>query len=164
MADPELPQEAPPKKSKMSMIIIIGLLLVIVGGGAFVYLKFINGPSSPEKDDAPTEEIVDDKPAPGLEPVALPTFLVNLADPLGRRYIKLTIEVQVKNEEAAKDLQANLSRVRDQINLLLSSKSYADLAPYENKINLKTEIVDKMNLILGQGKILDVYFTDFLIQ
>lgn len=67
-------------------------------------------------------------PKAGNPVVSLPTFTVNLADPLGRRYIRLTLEVEVNSEDAAAELTNSTAKVRDAINLLLSSKSYADLA------------------------------------
>jgi flagellar FliL protein len=89
---------------------------------------------------------------------------VNLADPLGRRYIKLTLDVEVVNPEIAKELEAAQAKVRDAVILLLSSKSYADLAPLENKILLKNELVTRLNQILGGSKVVRVYFTELVIQ
>ena len=75
------------------------------------------------------------------EVVTLPTFLVNLADPLGRRYLKLTVEVEVLNGDVVEEVNMSEAKVRDAIILLLSSKSYTDLASLESKILLKNEIV-----------------------
>ena len=90
--------------------------------------------------------------------------MVNLADPLGRRYIKLTVDVEVNSPEAAAELERSAPKVRDAVNMLLSSKSYADLAPSENKILLKSEIVERLNQILGGPKVARVYFVDMVIQ
>ena len=48
--------------------------------------------------------------------------------------------------------------------MLLSSKSYADLSPAENKLMLKNEIVDRLNQILGGPKVTRAFFTDMVIQ
>ena len=165
MADEETPKK---KKGKLFKILI---LLILLGGiGAAGYL--VAWPMAQEMllsggdDDASPETGQVQQPA-ALGPsnvVALPTFMVNLADPLGRRYIKLTIEVEVNSEQAAIELQNNAAKVRDAINLLLSSKSYADLAPAESKILLKNEIVERLNQILGGPKVARVYFVDIVIQ
>jgi flagellar FliL protein len=57
-----------------------------------------------------------------------------------------------------------MPKVRDAINLLLSSKTYADLATMESKILLKNEIVERLNQILGGSKVTRVYFTEIVIQ
>ncbi len=155
------------KSSMVKWVILIILLLGLGGGGYFAYLKFFaDKPGSAEsaseeqaqadKDGAKKNEMVRN--------VTLPTFLVNLADPLGRRYIKLTLDVEVDGPETEKKLDASQAKIRDAMILLLSSKSYADLATLESKQLLKMEIVNQLNLILGPNKVKNVYFTEMVIQ
>jgi len=177
-----------PKKKKSGLvkwILLAVILVVVLGGGFFAYTKFFakapdpgadapadagHGEKKDDKKDAPAgkkDDKKDDKKgekAVEPKPFSLPTFLVNLADPLGRRYIKLTLEVQMEDEPAAKDLEKNLAKVRDTIILLLSSKTYADLSTLESKQLLKMEIVNQLNQILNTKKVKNVYFTDLVIQ
>lgn len=161
-------EEQPKKKGKLLKILI---LLLLLGGVGFAVWKIVL-PMVLEPSSSPTAPAADEAPQPADEEtptlsnivVPLPTFMVNLADPLGRRYIKLTIEVEVNSDQAAAELQNSTAKVRDAINLLLSSKSYADLAPAENKIMLKNEIVERLNQILGGPKVARVYFVDMVIQ
>ncbi|MFV0348754.1 MAG: flagellar basal body-associated protein FliL [Halodesulfovibrio sp.] len=156
------------KGGKLKWIILIVLLLVLLGGGGFVAWKFFFSKPAAEGDQP--QQVQLDPAAQGeaspkdAQVVTLPTFLVNLADPLGRRYIKLTLDVEVVNPEVAKELEAAQAKVRDAVILLLSSKSYADLAPLENKILLKNELVTRLNQILGGSKVVRVYFTELVIQ
>ena len=94
----------------------------------------------------------------------MPVFVVNLADPLGQRFIQLSLEAEVANEQVTQNLQRNMARIRDSIIMLLSSKSYADVATTESKILLKGEITDRMNGILGPGKVYQVFITDMKVQ
>lgn len=166
------------KSSKLKWILLAVIILAVGGGGYFAYTKFLKKapdgqeqpaeePQSEKKDAKKDDKKKDDKKGDKLvevKPVSLPTFLVNLADPLGRRYIKLTIDVEMEDEIAAKDLEKNLAKVRDTIILLLSSKTYADLSTLESKQLLKMEIVNQLNLILNTKKVKNVYFTDLVIQ
>ncbi len=158
--------EEKPKKSPLKWILLLVILLLLGGGGYFAYLKFFSG-----SDQKPAEQQTEGQAAEQAAPeqgehqvVTLPTFLVNLADPLGRRYLKMTIDVEVVGPEAADDLNKNMPKVRDAIILLLSSKTYADLATLENKTLLKMEIVKKLNLVLGKPDVSQVYFTEMVIQ
>lgn len=174
----EQPVDEPKKKSsKLKWILLAVILLVVSGGGFFAYTKFFKATSAATGDakEQPAgaglgekkEEKKDDKKAEKpveTKPVSLPTFLVNLADPLGRRYIKLTIDVEMEDDIAAKDLEKNLAKVRDTVILLLSSKTYAELSTLESKQLLKMEIVNQLNLILNTKKVKNVYFTDLVIQ
>ncbi|GAB7079491.1 flagellar basal body-associated FliL family protein [Megalodesulfovibrio paquesii] len=165
---PDFDEEQPKKKGgKLKWIIILVLLLVLGGGGYFAYTKFFAPQGSTT--DAPAQQ-AEGQSAPTEAPpgdtqvVTLPTFLVNLADPLGRRYLKMTLDVEVTNKQAAEELNKQTPKIRDAIILLLSSKTYADLSTFESKLVLKKEIVERLNLILGGAKVRNVYFTDMVIQ
>jgi flagellar FliL protein len=180
-----------PKKSKKKLIIIIGisvLLLAVLGAGGFFGYKWWMGKKAAAGGDNATEqkaegaqgekkaegghgEQKDEKKGEkgaavegGGELVSIPPFLVNLADPQGRRYLKLALDVEVKDKLAADELNKNMSKVKDSLLLLLSSKTYEDLASIENKILLKKEIVERMTLVLGEQKVMRVYITEIVIQ
>ncbi|MBI9111193.1 flagellar basal body-associated protein FliL [Maridesulfovibrio ferrireducens] len=160
-------QEAKKKGSMLKWIILVLLLAVLGGGGFFAYQKFFAGAPEDAAEVSKTEEAVDPNAAPlpgdGFT-VTLPTFVVNLADPLGRRYLKLGIDVEVISEEAVAELNKKEPMVKDTLILLLSSKTFQDLSSMENKILLKKEIVDRLNQIMGGAKVSQVYFTDMVIQ
>ncbi|WP_319763285.1 flagellar basal body-associated protein FliL [Maridesulfovibrio sp.] len=162
--------EAPKKKGGILKWIILLLLLGALGGGGFfAYQKFFAAQPEDTADDQQQQEQAAEGEDPGTLPgdgftVTLPTFVVNLADPLGRRYLKLGIDVEVVSEEAVAELSKKEPMVKDTLILLLSSKTFQDLSTMESKILLKKEIVDRLNQILGGSKVLQVYFTDMVIQ
>lgn len=156
-----------PKKggSKLKWIILAVMLLLLLGGGGAAYW-FLLGPGAvvPEENGELEAEEAAKQAAMVAQIVSLPSFIVNLADPLGRRFLRLTLDVEVVSGEAADDLNKFESRVRDAIILLLSSKTYGELASMESKITLKNEIVDRLNQIIGNARVSNVYFTEFVIQ
>ena len=150
------------KSGKMKWIIML-LILLLLGGGGFAAYKFYfqeQMDTTTEMADAQLEEA---NPA-DTTVVTLPSFLVNLSDPLGRRYIKLTLDVEVADQDTASVLESASAKVRDAVILLLSSKSYADLASLESKLLLKNELVTRLNQIIGSSKVVRVYFTELVIQ
>ena len=162
-------QEQQPKKKKglLKWIILAVLLLALGGGGFFAYKKFFaKAPDDAAKTEeaAPAEHGKEAKPGAGSQTVSLPVFLVNLADPLGRRYLKLSMDVEVKDEAAKAEVAKNEAKIKDALLLLLSSKTYQDLSTLDAKIQLKQDIVQRLNLILGNGKVIQVYFTEMVIQ
>ena len=152
---------------KKLLIAVIGLVLLIAAGlSAAIYMEQpmvmeLLG-MTPSQNEAPATEA---EQAEGLgEIVSLPPFIVNLADPLGRRYLKLSLDVEVADRDASGELMAREAKVRDAVILLLSSKSYQDLATIESKILLKQEVAERLNQILGGPKVLRVYITDMVVQ
>lgn len=94
--------------------------------------------------------------------VALPPFVVNLADGNARRYLKVVLEVEMTGNPEL--LEANQAKIRDALLMLLSSKTSQDISTLEGKILLRKEIVDRLNQAIGQPKVSRIYFTDFVIQ
>lgn len=177
-----------PKKSKKKLFIMIGILVVLLAalgaGGWFGYKWWMARKAAAAGDAAVTEqkadeagkkdekgghgEKKDEKGAPagegGGELVSIPPLLVNLAEPQGRRYLKLALDVEVRDKLAADELNKSMAKVKDSLLLLLSSKTYEDLGSLENKILLKKEIVERLTLVLGEQKVLRVYITEIVIQ
>ena len=165
------------KKGGLLKWIILVLLLIILGaGGFFAYKYFFAGAdnkivaedeeSVASQTEEPAQEEQEEKPVEHgpTEMYSLPPFVVNLADPLGRRYLKIAIDVEVINKEVVEEIDKNLPKVKDTLLLLLSSKTFSDLDSMDEKIELKNEIVHRLNQILGKGKVLNVYFTEFVAQ
>jgi flagellar FliL protein len=161
VADEELPQEEK-KGGKLKWIIIVVLLLALGAGGYFAYMKFM-APEEPAAEETASEQSSAETPQEGiLKP--LPVFLVNLADPLGRRYLKLGVEVEVRDEKVLEELETNQAKIKDSMLLLLSSKTYGELSTLQDKIELKNQIADRLNQVLGNGSVLRVYITEMVIQ
>lgn len=164
-----LPVDEEKKKGgKVKWVVLLLVLLLLAGGGAAAYW-FLMGPGAASKDDALEQEGDQaDRQAARTEfvpeIVTLEPFVVNLADPLGRRFLRMTLDVEVLNRAAIADVQRNNSRIRDAVILLLAGKSFADLASMEGKITLKNQIVERLNQIVGGGRVTNVYFTEFVVQ
>ena len=157
------------KKSKKKFILLLIILLILLGGGGFGAYKFglldmiLGGGSSNSTEEAPAAE-EGGAPAAATTIVSVQPFVVNLANPIGSKHIRLSLDLEMVNEQAVAQLNQDMVKVRDSIILLLSSKSYADLAPMEGKLQLKSEIVERINLILGGPKVVKVYFSDMVFQ
>ena len=188
-AEGDAPEEKK-KSSFLKYIILVVLLLGLAGGGYFAYLKFFAAKppvaaapaSEPKAEAAPKAEEhaapKEEKKAEGghgeakgghggkdkapSNNVALPAFVVNLADPNARRYLKIVLDVEMTGNPEL--IEANMAKIRDALLMLLSSKTSQELATLEGKIMLRKEIVDRLNQALGQSKVARVYFTDFVIQ
>lgn len=152
-------QETGKKKRKWLKWIILALVLVLLSAGGYLGYNYFMGPQ--EDQESPEETPVDPR---STETIELEPFVVNLADPLGRRYLRTTLQVEVVDRSAARDIQSFMPRVRDSIILLLSSKSYSELDSMDKKIQLRNEIVERLNQFIGQGKVVQVYFSEFVVQ
>lgn len=109
------------------------------------------------------------------------TKIINLVDPTGRRYIRLTIVAEfapdnpeylaLPEEEKTtyltefKDkLNARLPIMDDAVITLLSTKTYEDLYTADGKEILRAEILNDLAAKLPDLHIISIYFTEFVVQ
>lgn len=158
-------EEKKENKGSALKFLIIGLLvllLAVVGLLAWQILSSSGGAPTDtveidEADTATEEDIIS-------QTYALETFVVNLNDPGGKRYLKTTIELEYTSEEVGTELAQRLPQLRDLILLQLSSKGLDDIQSVDGKIALRRELIQSVNQKLTSGKIRNLYFTQFVIQ
>jgi flagellar basal body-associated protein FliL len=91
-------------------------------------------------------------------------FVVNLAGSEGKRFLKVTISLELSTPEAHVEIKENIQKINDSITVLLSSKAFEDVYSVQGKFKLKDEITTSVNRFLVVGHIKDAYFTEFIIQ
>lgn len=152
---------------------VVGLIvgqIVVVGVALMIYRGFSSKNETsevPKTSKASTKEGQQKSEVQNLvgTQVSLDPFIVNLLDE-GRvpRYLKIEIKFELDNADLGQEVQSRINQVRDELLMLLSSKRQSDIEMTEGKRLLRTEILNRMNKILITGKILKVYFTEFVIQ
>ena len=159
--------EQPSKGGMLKWVIIAVAAVVVLGGGGFAGWWFFLRSPAPA-----TAKAGEQKPgAPGAGGasmagpiIPLAPFIVNLADPGGRRYLKVTVELELDKKEGEAEFKGRVPEIRDQIILALSSKTFQQLQGGAGKQVLREELTARMNTILKVGKIKSIYFTEFVVQ
>ena len=159
-------EEAEKKGGKKKLIIIAVVLILVLGGGAGAFLA-LSG-SDKEHDEHSEEadlKALDSKEAAVELPGAvfpLDTFIVNLR--VKGSFLKTTIQLEFAQPELPPELDGEIPRIRDSAIRLLSSKSATDILTPEGKDLLAQELTDIINESLGSEDVVNVYFTEFIIQ
>lgn len=157
-AEPEAQNEGNGSKprSKLFFFIILGLGILLVGGGGFfAYTKF----TAPQPEEEPEETGRTLGEMYGLEP-----FVVNLADPKGKRYLKIQIEIELTSPEAVERAMKATPRLRDMVIMMITSLTFEDVMTPEGKILIRDELLQRFNQIMRPDRVLNIYFTEFVIQ
>ncbi len=94
----------------------------------------------------------------------LDTFVVNIRDGEGDRYLKLKAELELTGSDTAEEIAQRLPQIRDLVLSLLGSKSFADIRTIEGKNFLREEIMLRVNSLLTTGSVNRVFFTEFVVQ
>ena len=116
----------------------------------------------------------------------LDTKVVNLADPGGLRYLQTVIvlefhpmlasyfakeentgnedDEEVGCEKFLASIDARRPVIDDIIMTILSDKTYSEIATVKGKTALKQELMDAINTALGYQGVINIYFTEFVVQ
>lgn len=120
-----------------------------------------------------------DSPKDGKKPkpkgsrgvLRLDTFTVNLNDPFGRRYVECTLNLVISDKALVPKIKENellLPKIRHEIFMTISAKSYNELKSTSGKVTLFEEIMMRVNEILKQEMdvepVVEVLQTKFLMQ
>jgi flagellar FliL protein len=160
---------APKKKGWLKWIVIsFVLLLLLGGGGAAGWWFFLRAAPAVEGEGEEGSASAKQDPKPtGDGIIALEPFLVNLADKEAQRFLRVTLRLVVETEEEAKAIgehEVSQVRLRSAILELLTQQSAEPLTTPEGKAQLKKAIAERSGAALGGKKVLDVLFTDFVVQ
>jgi flagellar FliL protein len=155
------PPPAPAKKKGGGGMkwLFIGVLVVVLGGAGAAW--WIAGGSTTEAAEA-TEPELSTRGIFAFEP-----FLVNLADEGGQRFLKATISVVVENPEEAKHIEETpviVAHIRSAIIEVLTQQQAPALVTPDGKTALKQAIKERTSPLLPNKKVLDVLFSEFVVQ
>jgi flagellar FliL protein len=159
----QLPEVTPTKKKGRSKLTIFAIVVIVLGGAggsAWWYLR-----AAPTNGAAAAAESDVDMSKRGL--LAFEPFLVNLADPGGGRFLKATIQVVLPEPDAAehfKEKPVLVMQARSAILELLTEQTADVLVTPDGKKALKEQIKAKVSVALGNMKVIDVLFSDFVVQ
>jgi flagellar FliL protein len=153
------PNAAPKKSRRGLMLVATAAIVVLLGGGGTAYWMFARG----SEKAAPVEE---EKAGPGAV-VPMDAFIVNLADPGARRFLRVTLSLVVEDDEHALEINENevvKMRVRSAILELLAVQNADLLITPEGKAELKKAIAEGASMAVEGLHITDVLFSEFVVQ
>jgi flagellar FliL protein len=171
---------------KKIIIILVVAVVVLAGGGAggwWWWSQRAAAAAAAEEageghGENPGEKGKSKKKASPEETAAIPLepFLVNLADRDASRFLRVSLQLVIDNKELAEALTAKgghggedahavvKARLRSSILELLTTKTSEHLVTPEGKAELKTEIAARATEVLEEAEVVDVLFTDFVVQ
>ncbi|MBN2815637.1 MAG: flagellar basal body-associated protein FliL [Campylobacterales bacterium] len=167
------------KSSNLLLIIIIVVLVLIIILGAVGFL-LLSGDDDTVQQSAPqAKEKSVSKPKKSLAAAEfddsrqlseigvlypLDTFTVNLKSDAGRRYLKVTMSLELEGAELSLELDAKSPVLRDRIIRILTSKTLEEISSKKGKQKVSQQIMDTLNAMISDGTIKGIYFTEFVIQ
>lgn len=175
-------EAAPAGVLPMKMVIVIAVVVLLVGvGGAVAFMSMTKGHDKPaaegeaeasgeekgghDKADAKGEGGHKGASTKGPGPMFdVDPFVVNLADPNDPHYLKVTMKLELDKPETAEVLTARNAQMRDAILILLSSRDTESVRTAQGKLQLREDVIAKVNSLMPKGGVRSAYFTEFIVQ
>lgn len=166
MAEQKDETEKSGSKKKLFIIIGVVVLVLLIGGGVAAYFLLKKDAPTPEEEDpglaVPVPELTQSGEIGPM--VDIEEFIVNIISADTNHYVKVSLTVELTNEEVREEVEKRMPQMRDAILLLLSNKTYEELQDLQGKRQLKAELMSKINSFLQAGKVKSIYFTNFVVQ
>jgi flagellar FliL protein len=163
-AEAEAGTEAPAKKGIPKLFIIIGaaiVVLLLAGGGLFFFMS----------SSGSSEEGAGDHGAAASAEVHdtfifnLPPMMVNLSSEEGNQaFMKLTIALEVADEDMMAEIQPRLAKVIDAFQVYMRELRKSDLEGSAGIYRLKEELLRRVNLAIYPAHVESVLFKEILVQ
>ena len=139
------------KNNKLLTILLIVLVLItLVGVVLFVLFTQFNKPAA--STEPPIEDIV-------LTVVEVPEIMTNLAD---KRVVKMKLKIQTTSEDAAAELMQREFQTNNIIIEELSEMTQEDLKGKQGKQMFQKALKTKLNELMQEGEIQQVYITSYI--
>lgn len=167
MAD-EKEQADPKPRPKLfeNKLLVVGLMVVLQGGMAFLATQFLIKPATmPGDGDLAVGEA--EAAAPARERgvlVSMEEMVVSLNSGSRPRYLRTTIALEAADSKVQAMIEARMAEFRDAAIMALSHHGPEDLLSFEGKEQAKAEIKEALKGLMDEDELLNVYYSDFVVQ
>lgn len=145
-----------PKMKNLVIGMVLFALVAMLSSVVAVTLVVMN------KGDKASKKV--EKPQLGILVPLSGEIIVNLAEGSGRRYLKLNAALEVDSEKTSAEIGMRMPQIRDLIIVILRQKTVEKISEKEGINQVRSEIIAGINRCLAEGKVTNLYFTDFVIQ
>ncbi len=156
-------EDSPKKKSKKPLL--IGLILAfILGGGGFyaVYSGMILG-SSDESEVKEVEVGEKIEPLPLIAFVPIDPLVISLGPGGSSRHLRFRAQLEVE-PQFQEDVEILVPRVLDVLNSYLRAVDIRDIENPSALINLRAQMLRRIQLVTGEGRVRDLLVMEFVLN
>ena len=164
--DAEVEDAAPAKKGIPKLFIIIGAAAIVVllaGAGLYIFLSSSSAPATEEGAHGALPEGAVDTGHTFI--FNLPPMIVNLNDEgQAGAFMKLTVALEVANQEMMLEIQPRMAKVVDAFQVYLRELRRSDLEGSAGVYRLKEELLRRVNVAIYPSHVESVLFKEILVQ
>lgn len=142
------------KKNKLLTIMLIILIVILLFGVVALILLTQWNKSDKSSNDPSIDKVIEAS-------VDVPEITTNLAD---GNYVRLQLKIQGDSKDAAEELTKRDFQINNIIIEELSEMTEEDLKGKKGKLLFESTIRNRINEIMQEGEVKEVYITSYIIQ
>ncbi|WP_439110721.1 flagellar basal body-associated FliL family protein [Lentibacter sp.] len=160
MADDETSDDDQKKKSKLP--VILGLVVALAGGGGGFFAVYSGALFGAENKahEVKQEEVED---LPDLAFVEVDPMTVSLQDNGQDRHLRFRAHLETSGEYKA-DVELLLPRIVDVLNSYLRAVELDDLKNASALVRLRGQMLRRVQLVVGEGRVNDLLIMEFVLN
>lgn len=159
MSEPQADDQPPARKSKLPLLLGLVLALLLGGGGFYaVYSGMLFG--------APTEEVAEEPeiaPLPDIAFVPIAPMVISLGQAGSARHLRFTAQVEVTKTHEP-EVALLMPRILDVLNGYLRAVDVRDLEDPTALIRLRAQMLRRVQIVAGEGRVRDFLVTEFVLN
>lgn len=154
---PPAPEAKTAKRPRKPRRIVWAIILTLVLGASAGGWYLLSNISSGEQEGP----MIPDRMGPVYQ---FDAMIVNVARTGASRYLKARISVELDGQPGLKEVEGKAVMLRDIILDILAGKTLDYLETVRSRDALRSEIMDTINSHLRRGRVVRVYFQEFVVQ
>lgn len=152
-------EEAPAKTSRLPLILGLVLMLALGAGGFYaVYAGLVFGHAESHAGDMPEVEAL-----PEIAFVPIEPLVISLGAQSPGRYLHFSAQIEVA-KVSEPDVVLILPRVVDVLNGYLRAVEVSDLEDPTALVRLRAQMLRRVQMVAGEGRVRDLLVTGFVIN
>ncbi|MDA7423264.1 flagellar basal body-associated FliL family protein [Thalassococcus lentus] len=162
-ANAAIDEESPKKRSKLPLV--IGLVLALAGGagGFFAVQSGMLGGSDQSAVEAGAEKTDPMEPLPEVAFVEVPPLTISLSPTSQASHLRFRASLEVPSQYEA-EVAGILPRVQDVLNSYLRALDPSDLQSQGALVKLRAQMLRRVKLVAGKGRVRDLLVLEFVLN
>jgi len=160
VAAAELPQDAAPKR-RSKLPLVLGLVLAVVLGGGGFYVTWSGLLFAPDQGPAGHDPEV--AALPDVEFVPIEPLIISLGPGAQSSHLRFTAQLEVDRLHG-REVTHLLPRILDVLNGYLRAVEVADLEDPASLVRLRAQMLRRIQIVTGEGRVRDLLVTEFVLN
>lgn len=154
-------EDVPKKKSKLPLI--IGLVMALIGGGGGFFATWSGMILAPESSEHAAEEETQVESVADVAFVPVEPMVVSLSGSSRAKHLRFRAQLEVP-AAFQPDVEKLLPRVVDVLNSYLRALEVADLEDQSALTRLRAQMLRRVQIVAGQGRVNDLLIMEFVLN